>query len=209
MNACLSVRHNCGVSERDKLSAISGITTLLFQQTLKNHQSFQHWCQWLLHKKRCIGYSHGLINKVNNLFVVKMQLANFVGHLDKPFSISPLSIFFSLLCNNEAILPILDNLSAYFFFIIFLFFFISLYNMSHRNSFVKSGCGCSVERVLIQDESYIFITGAQKQSDSPSGKAYFAYHIRIGVRNTMRSFLLSYSAIYISIFIGYWNEKKI
>ncbi|OBZ87445.1 Sorting nexin-41 [Choanephora cucurbitarum] len=60
--------------------------------------------------------------------------------------------------------------------------------MSHRNSFVKSGCGCSVERVLIQDESYIFITGAQKQSDSPSGKAYFAYHIRIGDIETKRRY---------------------
>jgi sorting nexin-4 len=52
--------------------------------------------------------------------------------------------------------------------------------MSQRNS-LKPSCGCSIERALHRDENYIFITGAQKQSDSPSGKSYIAYHIRIGV----------------------------
>jgi hypothetical protein len=52
--------------------------------------------------------------------------------------------------------------------------------MSQRNS-LKPTCGCNIERALHQDESYIFITGAQKQSDMPGGKSYIAYHIRIGV----------------------------
>lgn len=54
--------------------------------------------------------------------------------------------------------------------------------MSQRNS-LKPSCGCNIERALHHDENYIFITGAQKQSDSPSGKSYIAYHIRIGVKN--------------------------
>ncbi|KAI8373876.1 hypothetical protein BD560DRAFT_393826 [Blakeslea trispora] len=59
--------------------------------------------------------------------------------------------------------------------------------MSNRNSF-KPGCNCSVERAVHQDGSYIFITSAQKQSDSPSGKTYFAYHIRIGDIETKRRY---------------------
>lgn len=53
--------------------------------------------------------------------------------------------------------------------------------MSQRNSFLKASCGCNIERALHHDEAYIFITGAQKQSDMPGGKSYIAYHIRIGV----------------------------
>jgi sorting nexin-4 len=53
--------------------------------------------------------------------------------------------------------------------------------MSQRNSFTRTGCGCSIERLIHREDAYIFITGAQKQSDSPSGKSYIAYHIRIGV----------------------------
>lgn len=52
--------------------------------------------------------------------------------------------------------------------------------MSQRNS-LKPSCDCAIDRALHHDENYIFITGAQKQSDSPSGKSYIAYHIRIGV----------------------------
>lgn len=53
--------------------------------------------------------------------------------------------------------------------------------MSQRNS-LKPSCDCAIDRALHHDENYIFITGAQKQSDSPSGKSYIAYHIRIGVK---------------------------
>lgn len=53
--------------------------------------------------------------------------------------------------------------------------------MSNRNS-LKPTCGCNIERALHRDENYIFITGAHEQSDSPSGKSYIAYHIRIGVK---------------------------
>ena len=44
-----------------------------------------------------------------------------------------------------------------------------------------ASCGCSIERLLRQEETYIFITGAQKQSDTPAGKSYIAYSIRTGV----------------------------
>ncbi|CAO0795372.1 unnamed protein product [Mucor circinelloides] len=59
--------------------------------------------------------------------------------------------------------------------------------MSQRNS-LKPSCGCNIERALHHDENYIFITGAQKQSDSPSGKSYIAYHIRIGDIETKRRY---------------------
>lgn len=42
-------------------------------------------------------------------------------------------------------------------------------------------CGCSIDRILFQDEQYIFITDAQKQSDTPAGKSYIAYSIRLSV----------------------------
>ncbi|KAG2229614.1 hypothetical protein INT48_004075 [Thamnidium elegans] len=54
--------------------------------------------------------------------------------------------------------------------------------MSNRNS-LKPTCDCAIDRALHRDENYIFITGAQKQSDSPSGKSYIAYYIRIGVND--------------------------
>ncbi|ORZ03826.1 hypothetical protein BCR43DRAFT_451438 [Syncephalastrum racemosum] len=41
-------------------------------------------------------------------------------------------------------------------------------------------CNCSLDRMLRQDDAYIFITGAQKQSDAPAGKSYVAYSIRTG-----------------------------
>ncbi|CEP15437.1 hypothetical protein [Parasitella parasitica] len=59
--------------------------------------------------------------------------------------------------------------------------------MSQRNS-LKLSCGCNIERALHHDENYIFITGAQKQSDSTSGKSYIAYHIRIGDIETKRRY---------------------
>ncbi|KAI8997906.1 hypothetical protein BDB01DRAFT_772871 [Pilobolus umbonatus] len=52
----------------------------------------------------------------------------------------------------------------------------------------KSSCGCNIERALHRDENYIFITGAHKQSDSPTGKSYIAYHIRIGDIETKRRY---------------------
>lgn len=55
--------------------------------------------------------------------------------------------------------------------------------MSQRHS-LKPTCGCAIDRLLRHDETYIFITGAQKQSDSPSGKSYIAYCLRIGVRHS-------------------------
>ncbi|KAI8880511.1 PX-domain-containing protein [Backusella circina FSU 941] len=60
--------------------------------------------------------------------------------------------------------------------------------MSQRNSFTKSSCGCSIERLIHREDAYIFITGAQKQSDSPAGKSYIAYHIRIGDTETRRRY---------------------
>lgn len=59
--------------------------------------------------------------------------------------------------------------------------------MSNRNS-LKPSCGCNIERALHHDDAYIFITGAHKQSDSPSGKSYIAYNIRIGVKCIYTSF---------------------
>ncbi|KAI7892700.1 uncharacterized protein EV154DRAFT_503844 [Mucor mucedo] len=59
--------------------------------------------------------------------------------------------------------------------------------MSQRNS-LKPSCDCAIDRALHHDENYIFITGAQKQSDSPSGKSYIAYHIRIGDIETKRRY---------------------
>ncbi|KAI7902476.1 uncharacterized protein BX663DRAFT_511192 [Cokeromyces recurvatus] len=59
--------------------------------------------------------------------------------------------------------------------------------MSQRNS-LKLTCGCNIERALFQDNNYIFITGAQKQSDSSSGKSYIAYHIRISDIETKRRY---------------------
>lgn len=60
--------------------------------------------------------------------------------------------------------------------------------MSNRNS-LKPTCDCAIDRALHRDENYIFITGAQKQSDSPSGKSYIAYYIRIGVNVNQLSYL--------------------
>lgn len=59
--------------------------------------------------------------------------------------------------------------------------------MSNRNS-LKPSCGCNIERALHHDDAYIFITGAHKQSDSPSGKSYIAYNIRIGDVETRRRY---------------------
>ncbi|ORE05163.1 PX-domain-containing protein [Rhizopus microsporus var. microsporus] len=59
--------------------------------------------------------------------------------------------------------------------------------MSQRNS-LKPTCGCAIDRLLRHDETYIFITGAQKQSDSPSGKSYIAYCLRIGDIETKRRY---------------------
>jgi sorting nexin-4 len=52
--------------------------------------------------------------------------------------------------------------------------------MTNRDS-LKPSCGCVIDRLLRHDETYIFITGAHKQSDSLSGKGYIAYNLRIGV----------------------------
>ncbi|KAI9470999.1 MAG: hypothetical protein EXX96DRAFT_586476 [Benjaminiella poitrasii] len=59
--------------------------------------------------------------------------------------------------------------------------------MSQRNS-LKPTCGCNIERALFHDNNYIFITSAQKQSDSSSGKSYIAYHIRISDVETKRRY---------------------
>lgn len=76
--------------------------------------------------------------------------------------------------------------------------------MSQRNS-LKPSCGCNIERALHHDENYIFITGAQKQSDSPSGKSYIAYHIRIGVSIVARSPFFVSVAMVLILKIGYRN----
>ncbi|KAI8977608.1 hypothetical protein BDF20DRAFT_821786 [Mycotypha africana] len=60
--------------------------------------------------------------------------------------------------------------------------------MTHRFVDIKPNCGCHIERALFRDESYIYITGAEKQSDSPSGKSYITYHIRIGDIETRRRY---------------------
>ncbi|CDH57023.1 sorting nexin-41 [Lichtheimia corymbifera JMRC:FSU:9682] len=49
-------------------------------------------------------------------------------------------------------------------------------------------CGCSIDRILFQDEQYIFITDAQKQSDTPAGKSYVAYSIRLSDIETRRRY---------------------
>jgi hypothetical protein len=74
--------------------------------------------------------------------------------------------------------------------------------MSQRNS-LKPSCGCNIERALHHDENYIFITGAQKQSDSPSGKSYVAYHIRIGVSIVVRLLFSISVAMILILKIGY------
>ncbi|KAI7860990.1 hypothetical protein BDC45DRAFT_10740 [Circinella umbellata] len=58
--------------------------------------------------------------------------------------------------------------------------------MNNRQSITS--CGCSIERLLRQEETYIFITGAQKQSDTPAGKTYIAYSIRISDTETKRRY---------------------
>ncbi|KAI8138270.1 hypothetical protein BJV82DRAFT_717501 [Fennellomyces sp. T-0311] len=52
----------------------------------------------------------------------------------------------------------------------------------------RASCGCSIDRLLRQEEAYIFITGAQKQSDTPAGKSYIAYNIRISDIETKRRY---------------------
>lgn len=42
-------------------------------------------------------------------------------------------------------------------------------------------CNCTIDRLLSGNDSFIFITGSQKQSDASAGKPYVAYNIRIGV----------------------------
>lgn len=54
--------------------------------------------------------------------------------------------------------------------------------MTNRNS-LKPSCECSIDRLLQHEDIFIFITEAQKQSDSFSGKSYITYHLRIGVSN--------------------------
>ncbi|SAM02552.1 hypothetical protein [Absidia glauca] len=41
-------------------------------------------------------------------------------------------------------------------------------------------CNCPIDRLLSGNDSFIFITGSQKQSDASAGKPYVAYNIRIG-----------------------------
>ncbi|KAG1054514.1 hypothetical protein G6F43_003480 [Rhizopus delemar] len=59
--------------------------------------------------------------------------------------------------------------------------------MTNRDS-LKPSCGCAIDRLLRHDETYIFITGAHKQSDSLSGKGYIAYNLRIGDIETKRRY---------------------
>jgi sorting nexin-4 len=40
-------------------------------------------------------------------------------------------------------------------------------------------CGCAIDRALHRQGNFIYITGAQKQSDG--GSNYVAYNIRVGV----------------------------
>lgn len=53
--------------------------------------------------------------------------------------------------------------------------------MTNRSN-TRTFCGCTIDRLLHQDDAYIFITGAQKHSDTPAGKTYVVYNIRIGVK---------------------------
>ncbi|KAI9249736.1 hypothetical protein BDA99DRAFT_589927 [Phascolomyces articulosus] len=59
--------------------------------------------------------------------------------------------------------------------------------MNNRSS-TRASCGCTIDRLLRQEEAYIFITGAQKQSDTPAGKTYIAYNIRICDTETKRRY---------------------
>ncbi|KAL0076885.1 hypothetical protein J3Q64DRAFT_1769646 [Phycomyces blakesleeanus] len=45
-------------------------------------------------------------------------------------------------------------------------------------------CQCNIDRALHGPNGFVFINGAQKQSDTPTGKSYFAYNIRIGDTET-------------------------
>ncbi|ORX47512.1 hypothetical protein DM01DRAFT_1327116 [Hesseltinella vesiculosa] len=50
--------------------------------------------------------------------------------------------------------------------------------MTTANSYYTP-CSCNIHRLLTSDDSFIYITGSQKQSDA-AGKAYVAYNIRLG-----------------------------
>ncbi|KAI8328976.1 hypothetical protein BC941DRAFT_385112 [Chlamydoabsidia padenii] len=45
-------------------------------------------------------------------------------------------------------------------------------------------CNCTIDRLLSANDSFIFITGSQKQSDASAGKPYVAYNIRTGTIET-------------------------
>ncbi|KAI9318017.1 hypothetical protein BX666DRAFT_1856028 [Dichotomocladium elegans] len=52
----------------------------------------------------------------------------------------------------------------------------------------QKSCNCAIDRLLRQDVAYIFITGAQKQSDTPTSKNYITYTIRINDIETKRRY---------------------
>ncbi|KAI9492119.1 hypothetical protein BDB00DRAFT_830303 [Zychaea mexicana] len=56
------------------------------------------------------------------------------------------------------------------------------------NRLSRASCGCTIERLLRQEVTYIFITGAQKQSDTPAGKTFIAYNIRVCDTETKRRY---------------------
>ncbi|KAI9267831.1 hypothetical protein BY458DRAFT_511503 [Sporodiniella umbellata] len=59
--------------------------------------------------------------------------------------------------------------------------------MTNSSNLLRSSCGCTIERSLRQEDCFIFVTGAQKQSDVP-GKSYIAYQLRIGNIETSRRY---------------------
>ncbi|KAG1466308.1 hypothetical protein G6F46_008170 [Rhizopus delemar] len=84
--------------------------------------------------------------------------------------------------------------------------------MTNRNS-LKPSCECSIDRLLQHEDIFIFITEAQKQSDSFSGKSYITYHLRIGDTETKRrysefeSFRKALTSLYPALIIPPIPEK--
>ncbi|KAI7865712.1 hypothetical protein BDF14DRAFT_1822542 [Spinellus fusiger] len=56
----------------------------------------------------------------------------------------------------------------------------------HRLSY-QSTCDCAIDRAIRLGNNHIFITGAQKQLDRPTGKSYITYHIRVGINKDIET----------------------
>ncbi|KAI8341082.1 hypothetical protein BC941DRAFT_346665 [Chlamydoabsidia padenii] len=74
-------------------------------------------------------------------------------------------------------------------------------------------CNCPINRLLSNQDAFIYITGTQKQSDTPAGKSYVAYNIRLGNTETkhryseFESLCKSFTKLYPTVIVPPIPEK--